>query len=177
MFTPLVKFKLLRPGAVLPSRGTDGSGAFDLYAPEDILLQTGEKRLIPTGVAHDLPGTLFMKLFEIRQVKNVLGGGEEEYLPAVPAYATPFRLQAVLFDRSGTGSKGVRISFASLIDNDYRGEILLSIENVSVAPKHWKQGNRLAQIAYVLMYAGPCAETQFLTETNRGGGGFGSTGK
>jgi len=157
----LVKFKLLRSGAKLPTRGTDGSGAFDFFAPERISLPVNEKKLIPSGIAHDITGNLWLGL---RAPINEI--------------SIPFRLQGILFDRSGLGGKkGVRISFASLIDSDYRGEIHLSIENLGIENMVWEQGDRLCQIAYVLTYAGDCAETRTLTDTSRGTGGFGSTGR
>jgi dUTPase len=157
----LVKFKLVHPGAKLPTRGTDGSGAFDFFAPERIVLGVFQKKLFGTGIAHDLPANLWVSL---RAPINEI--------------SIPFRLQGVLFDRSGLGGKkGVRISFACLIDNDYRGEIQLSMENLGTEDMVWEQGDRLCQIAYVLTYAGDCAETHTLTDTSRGAGGFGSTGR
>lgn len=160
-----IKFKLMRPGAIIPKRATDGSGAFDFFSPEDGFLDPGEKRLFPSGVAHDMPGELFVHLHPYAQ-------------STFEAVVVPFRMQGVLFDRSGLGGKkNIRISFASLIDNDYRGEILLSLENHGPDPFFWRQGDRLCQIAYVLMYAGNAAETRELSETGRGAGGFGSTGR
>ena len=160
-----VKFKLMRPGAQLPKRGTEGSGAFDFFAPEDGSLAPGEKRLIGSGIAHDLP----------RQLNICLYGNCQE---AAGNYLFPVKTQGILFDRSGLGGKkNIRLSFACLIDNDYRGEIKLSLENHGTEMFHWKAGDRLCQIAYVLMYAGEAKETEILTETHRGEGGFGSTGK
>jgi dUTP pyrophosphatase len=164
-----VKFKLLRPGARLPQRGTDGSGGFDFFAPEDGHLDIGEKRLIPTGIAHDMPGELVLYPGACR---DGLHGIVKE------GFIIPFKMQGILFDRSGLGGKkGICLSFKCLIDNDYRGEIYLSIENKSGKPFDWKAGDRLTQIAYVLMYAGVAEETQTLTDTHRGEGGFGSTGR
>jgi dUTP pyrophosphatase len=157
---PFIKFKLMRPGAQLPKRGTEGSGAFDLYAPEDGHLEIGEKKLIPSGVAHELPGLVLLP------TQNC----DELHLP--------FKMQGFLFDRSGLGGKkGIRLSFACLIDNDYRGEIFLSIENQSGEKFDWKKGDRLVQIVYVLAYAGEAALVETLTDTHRGEGGFGSTGR
>jgi dUTP pyrophosphatase len=165
-----IKFKLLRPGARLPKRGTEGSGAFDFYAPEDGRLEVGEKRLIPSGVAHEIPGVFYLHAGIPSEIdSNFIGPN---------AFELPFKIQGVLFDRSGLGGKkGVRLSFACLIDNDYRGEILISLENQGTAPLEWKQGDRLCQIAYVPMYAGEVEETETLTDTHRGAGGFGSTGR
>jgi dUTP pyrophosphatase len=169
MTDAFIKFKLLRPGARLPQRGTAGSGGFDFFAPEDGHLEIGEKRLIPTGIAHDMPGELML-----------YPGARRDDLHGIvkEGFAIPFKMQGILFDRSGLGGKkGICLSFKCLIDNDYRGEIYLSIENRSGKPFDWKAGDRLTQIAYVLMYAGGAEETQTLTDTHRGEGGFGSTGR
>jgi dUTP pyrophosphatase len=158
---PFISFKLMRAGAQLPKRGTDGSGGFDFYAPEDGFLDPGEKRLFPSGVAHEMSGKLEICLY----------GDSTRVL-------LPIKLQGILFDRSGLGGKkGIRLSFTCLIDNDYRGEILLSIENASPNPFSWRKGDRLCQIAYVPMYAGEVGEVATLTDTHRGEGGFGSTGR
>jgi dUTP pyrophosphatase len=162
---PFIRFKLMREGARLPLRGTEGSGAFDLYAPENGHLNVGEKKLIPSGVAHELPGQLNLCLY---------GNCPE----AAQNYLFPVKIQGFLFDRSGLGGKkGIRLSFACLIDNDYRGEIFLSIENQSDVPFAWLRGDRLVQIVYVLAYAGEAALVETLTDTHRGEGGFGSTGR
>jgi len=164
-FPLLVQFKLMRPGAQLPKRGTDGSGAFDFFVPEDGSLFPGDKKLIPSGVAHEMPGEIWLSL-----------AGRDGDGPVV-AREFPFRLQGILFDRSGLGhKKGIRLSFTGLIDNDYRGEIFLSMENTSSEYFAWKAGERLCQIGYTLMYAGATAATETLDETARGAGGFGSTG-
>ena len=168
----LLKFKLMRPGAIVPSRATDGSGAFDFYAPEDGFLDPGEKQLIPSGVAHDMPGLMRVPIMIPPGYGTVLD------MEAMTAGFIPVKLQGILFDRSGLGGKkGIRLSFNGLIDNDYRGEILLSIINDSPNPFSWKQGDRLCQLGYTLMYASNAFETAVLSESNRGAGGFGSTGK
>jgi dUTPase len=170
-----IKFKLMRPGAVLPTRGTPGSGAFDFWAPEDGFLDPGEKRLIDSGIAHDMPGAFAIPIF-FPPAWNP--NPSDLDMAAMTNGTLPFKLQGILFDRSGLGGKkGIRLSFACLIDNDYRGEIKLSLENHSVDPFSWRAGDRLCQIAYVLMYAGEAGLTETLTDTHRGEGGFGSTGR
>lgn len=167
---PFIKFKLVHPDAILPTRGTPGSGAFDFYAPEDGFLDGKEKRLINSGIAHDMPGLFYVSGMMPTKITPECSSG--------PAFSIPMKMQGILFDRSGLGGKkGIRLSFACLIDNDYRGEIKLSIENTTPDAFSWKKGDRLCQIAYVLMYAGEAGETKDLTDTVRGEGGFGSTGK
>lgn len=171
IYQNFIKFKLMRPGAILPKRATDGSGAFDFFAPESGNLVPGEKKLIPSGIAHDMPGDLYLKLYHLDP--DCMGGDSYD-----TQYDIPIRIQGILFDRSGLGGKsGIRLSFACLIDNDYRGEILLSLENHSNKFFRWEAGMRLCQIAYVPMFAGRGQETTVLSTTERGVGGFGSTGK
>jgi dUTP pyrophosphatase len=159
----LVKFKLLNPNAKLPIRGTDGSGAFDFFAEVDGSIAPGEQQFILTGIAHDLPAEMRVHLY----------AGDDSTHGLVP-----FRLQGILFDRSSMGGKhGIRLSFACLIDNDYRGEVKLKLENYGGQPFSWKRGERLCQIAYVLTYAGRAEGTKELDKTARGDGGFGSTGR
>jgi dUTP pyrophosphatase len=155
----------------LPQRGTPGSGAFDFYAPEDGTLLPGEKKLVPSGIAHELPPPFSIPLHSPNFANTYSG-----IIEKVPTL--PFKMQGILFDRSGLGGKkNIRLSFACLIDNDYRGEIVLSLENHGTEVFHWKAGDRLCQIAYALLYAGEAEETQTLTDTHRGEGGFGSTGR
>lgn len=157
-----IRFKLIHPGAQLPKQATEGSGGFDFFAPEGGCLDPHEKRLIASGVAHDLPGKFLLQYRDEHFVHIEL----------------PVKLQGILFDRSGLGAKkGIRLSFAGLIDNDYRGEIKLSLENDSELPFFWKAGERLCQIAYVPMIVANSVQALELTETERGAGGFGSTGK
>lgn len=154
----MIHFKLLSPTATLPRRATDGSGGFDLYASEKGIIFPGERKFIATGVAHDLPDIVLSLDDSISVVQE-------------------FKLQGILLDRSGLGSKGIRLSFKGLVDFDYRGEIKLSVENTSQEPYSWEIGTRICQIAYIPMYVGPAEEVKELSETQRGDGGFGSTGK
>jgi dUTP pyrophosphatase len=177
---PFIKFKLMREGAQLPKRGTDGSGGFDFYAPEDGFLDPGEKRLIPSGVAHEMPGELSLRVGVVVNDKNYHQFPEPNTMESEYLYPVniPIKIQGILFDRSGLGGKkGIRLSFACLIDNDYRGEIWLSLENHSQDPFCWHAGDRLCQVCYVPMYAGGTSEVVTLSDTHRGEGGFGSTGR
>jgi dUTP pyrophosphatase len=156
---PAVKFKLLRPGSRLPQRGTEHSGAFDIYAPEDGCLSPHERKKVPTGIAH-----------EVCQDFNIVTDG-------MGSTQIPFTLHGLLIPRSGLATRGIRLYFSpSLIDADYRGEIMIGLENLSESDFWWEQGDRLAQIAYVPMYMGTAIAVDELSDTSRGTGGFGSTG-
>jgi dUTP pyrophosphatase len=91
----------------------------------------------------------------------------------------PLQLQGILIPRSGLAAKQkLRLFFAPcLIDHDYRGEIHAMLENQSEDTVRWSMGERICQIGYVPMYMGPVQEVAELSETERGSGGFGSTGR
>ncbi|MBU5436062.1 dUTP diphosphatase [Pseudoflavonifractor sp. MSJ-37] len=86
---------------------------------------------------------------------------------------------ALVFARSGLGIKhGIALANGvGVIDSDYRGEIRVGLVNQSDVPYTIQPGDRVAQLAVVPVVQAqliPCAD---LDETERGAGGFGSTGK
>ena len=84
----------------------------------------------------------------------------------------------LLVPRSSMGRKGVRLSTgASIIDSDYRGEILAFFWNDSNTTYTIKPGDRVAQIVLIPYGQTSMAEVEELSETDRSGGGFGSTGR
>jgi dUTP pyrophosphatase len=50
-----LKVKLLRESAQMPTRATDGSAGLDLYSPEDVWVEDGETRVLPLGIAIEIP--------------------------------------------------------------------------------------------------------------------------
>lgn len=90
------------------------------------------------------------------------------------------QLVGVLSPRSGLAlKKGLRLFFApALIDSDYRGEIGVYVENMGTEPIHLLKGDRFAQIVYLYVYKGDAEEVALgkLSSTDRGIGGWGSTG-
>lgn len=174
MSYPAVKFKLLRPGSMLPRRGTETSGAFDIFAPEAGTLHPGQRGMIPTGLAHEVCEGYTVPVYAPDSPNATSGALYNHHHKEM----IPFTLQGLLMPRSGLASKkGIRLFFAPcLIDADYRGELGIMLENMSDEPLHWEQGDRLVQIAYVPMYMGPAEVAEDLKPTARGTGGFGSTG-
>lgn len=83
-----------------------------------------------------------------------------------------------LVTRSSLGKNGVRIAAgANVIDSDYRGEVIAYMINDGIYPRHIRKGDRFAQMVII-----PCSylnavEVDELSETERGTGGFGSTGR
>ena len=63
-----------------------------------------------------------------------------------------------------------------VIDSDYRGEIQIGLHNLSAEPYTVQPGERIAQMIIMPYFAPVIEEVTSLTETDRGAGGFGSTG-
>ena len=80
--------------------------------------------------------------------------------------------------RSSLGLKGLRLANGiGVIDEDYRGEILMAIHNQGTDPKVVSRGDRLGQIIVLEHSTKPFIGVESLDETERGSGGFGSTGR
>ena len=142
-----VKIKLVRPGASLPSKATSGSAAFDVC------------------VWPEAPVTI--------------GVGEIVSLPTGIAME-PDRedVAALMLGRSGLGAKhGITLANSvGLIDSDYRGEMRVTLINRGSAPFVVNPGDRVAQLMFVPVYAAALTLADELGDTERGAGGFGSTG-
>lgn len=85
---------------------------------------------------------------------------------------------AFVMARSGLSLKS-GISLANgvgLIDSDYRGEVRVSLQNNGDVPFTVEDGMRVAQLLFLQVPAVRLVETEVLSETARGAGGFGSTG-
>ncbi|MEI6207983.1 MAG: dUTP diphosphatase [Desulfuromonadales bacterium] len=148
-----IETKIMNPLAgnviPLPTCATSGSAALDLRACLDqpITVQPGETVLIPSGIAISINN------------------------PGVVALLVP---------RSGLGIKHgiVLANTIGVIDSDYQGEIGVGILNRGAAPYTIEPGERICQMMFV-----PVIQTvlklvaEFSTETDRGAGGFGSTGR
>ena len=92
--------------------------------------------------------------------------------------ATEFdnRYVALLRDRSGLATKGIHV-LAGVIDACYRGEWGVVLVNLGKDLYKINEGDRIAQAVFVMRQHLPIEEVHFLSDTTRGKGGFGSTGK
>ena len=86
---------------------------------------------------------------------------------------------ALVFARSGLGVKhGVALSNGvGVIDSDYRGEIQVGLTNLSDTPYTVQPGDRIAQLAVLPVVRPSLERVEELDQTDRGTGGFGSTGR
>lgn len=144
----LVKVRKLRENAVIPKRATEGSAGADLYACINE----------PVTVA---PGGLVM-------------------IPTGIAIELPSSdLGAFLFARSGLGVKhGICLSNGvGVVDSDYRGEICVGLCNVSDKPYTVQPLERVAQMVIMPVCCADFVLRDELGATDRGEGGFGSSGK
>jgi len=132
-----------------PTYATDGSAAMDLRAciADPVTLQPGGRLLVKTGLAINMMDP---------------------------------NLVAVVASRSGLSLKhGVRVAQGiGVIDADYHGEIGIILANDGVEPYVVEPGERIAQLMFqpVIQVSLQYVD-QFSSETERGTGGFGSTGK
>ena len=86
---------------------------------------------------------------------------------------------AFVFARSGLGINHgiVPANCVGVIDSDYRGEIIVGLKNTSGKPFRVNDGDRIAQMVIVRCEKPELCLSGELCETQRGSGGFGSTGK
>ena len=143
----VMKVKKLRENAIIPKSATKGSAGLDLYAA------------IETELTIE-PG------------KRVL-------IPTGIAAEIPEGTAGFIFTRSGLGiKKGIHVTNGvGVIDSDYRGEIHVGLHNLSDEAYTISPQERIAQLIIMPYFAVDIIETESLNSTERGDGGFGSTGK
>lgn len=149
-----LKVKKLHAAAVIPNYATNGAACFDLHAV-DLHEFSEHGKPIWTGVP--------------LQVRTGL------------AFEIPQGYVMLIFSRSGHGFKnGTRLSnCVGVIDSDYRGEVMVRLtRDVDFAePLRLRNGDRIAQAMLVPFPRIELVEANELSDTERGAGGFGSTGQ
>jgi dUTP pyrophosphatase len=129
----------------LPRYETAGAAGLDLRADVDVALAPGERRLVPTGLAVEIP----------------------------PGYEGQVRPRSGLAVRHGVGM----VNAPGTIDSDYRGEIGVLLVNHGQVPVSFARGERIAQLVIAPVVQAELVLVDALSATDRGGGGFGSTGR
>ena len=142
-----MKIKRLDEKAIVPTRGSEYAAGYDLYA----VLPEKELTIWP----HD----------------TVL-------IDTGWAMKIPKRCFGAIFARSGLASKqGLRpANCVGVIDSDYRGPVKVALHNDTDQHQTIKNGERIAQLLIIPFYEVGFEEVDELDETERGEGGFGSTG-
>lgn len=154
-----VKIKRLSETAQLPTKNFDSDAAFDLYA--DI-----KDTFKPFGTAENEKG---VKVMPGQTVK--IGTGV--------AMEIPEWYWGAIYARSGLATKqGLRPANAvGVVDSHYRGEIVVAIHNDSSEVQIIHHGDRIAQFMLAPVIETKFEEVSELSDSDRGEGGFGSSGK
>jgi dUTP pyrophosphatase len=147
-----LKVKRLYKDAILPTYGSEGAACFDLYA------------YIPDFVGLRI---------------EVLVPRHREVISTGLAFEVPEGWVMEIYPRSGHAARNglTIVNSPGQIDSDYRGEVAIILLNTDNATDMWiRHGERIAQAKLVPAPRCTFEEVDTLTETNRGEGGFGSTG-
>ena len=96
-----------------------------------------------------------------------------------PVTLAPGRAMALVCSRSGMGTRhGITLSNSvGVIDSDYRGELTVGLVNHGDVPYTIQPGDRIAQLMVLPILRPTLTVVEELDETERGAGGFGSTGR
>jgi dUTP pyrophosphatase len=101
---------------------------------------------------------------------------ERTAVPTGIALAIPSGFVGLLWDKSGMAVKHGLKTMAGVIDAGYRGEIKIILHNLSNQPYTFERGTKVAQMLIQPVHQKRLIEVEDLDSTNRGTGGFGSTG-
>lgn len=142
-----LQVKKLRANAKLPTRGSAQAAGYDLYACLEADLTIAPHTTAP--------------------------------VPTGLAVAIPDGYFAAVFARSGLAAReGLRpANCVGVCDSDYRGEYMVMLHNDTDQPRTVQSGDRIAQMVVLPYLEVSFREVDALDETERGSGGFGSTGR
>lgn len=82
-----------------------------------------------------------------------------------------------IWDKSGLSHKNGLKTLGGVVDSSYRGEVMVGVVNLSKEPYTFEKGHKVAQMCIQKREEVTIVEVEELSETTRGEGGFGSTGK
>ena len=142
-----IRIKKLHPNAVLPTYGSDQAAGADLYACLE------EEVIIPAGRTVFIPTGLAMEV--------------------------PVGCAGLIYARSSMGTKRglAPANKVGVIDSDYRGQVMVALHNHGREDQAVQPGERVAQLLITPVFTPGFREVDDLSDTNRGSGGFGSTGR
>ena len=142
-----IRVKKLSPNAILPTYGSAEAAGADLYACLDA----------PVTVAP----------------------GETAWIPTGLALEVPKGCAGLVYARSSLGVKRglAPANKVGVVDSDYRGQIHVVLLNHGKTEQTIQHGERIAQFLITPVLTPAYEEADELTDTSRGAGGFGSTGK
>lgn len=144
--TFMINVKKLRDDAIIPTQGSKYAAGYDLYAAIDAPITIKSEETVKIGTGL--------------------------------AFELPEGFFAGIFARSGLATKqGLRpANCVGVVDCDYRGEVIVAIHNDSNRNTVIAPGDRIAQMILLPYQSMEFTEVNDLNETDRGDGGFGSSG-
>ena len=139
--------KKVRPNAIVPTYGSKGAAGADMYA--------------------------------CLEADVTIEPGKTVFIPTGVAMEIPYGYVGLMFARSSLGAKRglAPANKVGVIDSDYRGEFMVALHNHGEETQVISNGERIAQLLIVPYIAPGFLEVEELSTTERGSGGFGSTGK
>lgn len=142
-----IKVKKLKPDATVPTMGSKFAAGADLYSAED--------------------------------ADVVIGPSETKFIGTGLAMEIPEGYVGLVYARSGLACKRglAPANKVGVVDSDYRGEIKVALHNHGKEAQTVEKGERIAQMVIAPYLSVNYEEADALSETERGEGGFGSTGR
>lgn len=142
-----IAVKKLREGAILPTFGSPEAAGADLYA----------------CLEQDV----------------TIAPGETAFIPTGLAMELPRGYAGLIYARSGLACKRglAPANKVGVVDSDYRGEFVVALHNHGAQAQTISTGERIAQLVVTPVLIPEYIEVESLSETQRGAGGFGSTGR
>src|SRR2546423_6616774 len=144
-----------------------------------IALRVLDERIRPYLPAYATPGSAAMDLRACIDAPITLMPGQTELIPTgIAIHIGDPGLAAMILPRSGLGHKhGIVLgNLVGLIDSDYQGQLMVSCWNRGTDTFDLKPMERLAQLVLVPVVMATFAETEDFAMSERGSGGFGSSG-
>lgn len=165
-----VKIKRLHPAAVIPQYAHDYDAGVDLVATEDVIVEPGATVKVPTGIAISLPA-----------------GYEAQVRPRSGiTLKTKLRVALGTIDAGYVGEIGVIVDNVSPAYSGYTKPYIYGIDGKiaeNIAPNQEtlftyliRKGDRIAQLVIAPVEQATFIEVDTMEETQRGSGGFGSSG-
>ena len=166
-----IKVKKLHEDAIIPEYKTIGAAGFDLHITEDVTIPANRVLVQYVGEGRGEDSQFDMSNFEF-----VLANDNHAVVGTGLAFEIPAGHELEIRSRSGLGFNHKVMAFNGTIDSDYRSEVKLLITNLGKEPITFKKGDRVAQGIIKRVEQVNFIEADELSKTERGEGGFGSTG-
>lgn len=154
-----IKFKPLSELAFMPKKATEGSAAYDVYIPKNVIIRQG-RQIVPLDFAIEIPYGYEAKI----EPRSGFSSKRMEGVSVLAAY-----------DGKTVGRFNCDV-IQGKIDSDYRGCVGVIVNNQD-CEFSMIRGTRIAQLTIYKVEDAEFEVVDELTETDRGDGGFGSTNK